>query len=216
MIAVFLHEWQQVRAGANGPLPAMLFLLAVVAIASFAVGTDLLQLARIGPAVVWLAALLASLLAAERMFADDAADGTLDLVRTSGNGVLGYVAAKIGARYLFLALPLVATAPVAGLLVSLAPKAFVGLVTTLAVGSLAVTCLTALGAALSTGRSGASLLGPIVTLPLLVPVVIFGASAAARWGSDAALTPFLLLCATALTTLATVPFATAVLLTERR
>src|SRR5579885_604455 len=121
-----------VRVG-GGALMGVLFFLVVVALTPFAVGPDLALLTRIGPAILWLAALLASLLALDRLFAADHEDGSLDLLLMSKAPLELVVAIKGAAHWLTTGLPLVIAAPLIGLLLNLDGPAQGGLVLTLLV-----------------------------------------------------------------------------------
>ena len=213
MIAILAHEWRQARAGGGGTLAALLFLFAVVTVAAFAIGADIVALARNGPAVVWIAALLAALLGAERAIGDDIADGTLDTIRMAGVESAAYAGAKIIARWLFVLVPLAAAAPLAGLLLAMPGPAIFGTSVTLALGSPAMAALAILGSALSAATRGSAILGAVVALPLLVPVVVFGSAAAAVWGTADAVTPTLFLIAASLVACTIAPFAIAALVT---
>ena len=121
-----------VRVG-GGALMGVLFFLVVVTLTPFAVGPDLVLLKRIGPAILWLAALLASLLALDRLFAGDHEDGSLDLILTGRAPLELVVAVKGIAHWLTTALPLVIAAPLLGLFLNLDAPAEAGLMLTLLV-----------------------------------------------------------------------------------
>ena len=215
MKAVLWQEWRLARRTGAGLLPAVLFTLLVCAVTAFAVGSDLALLARIGPGTLWVAVLLASLLGLDGLFADDVGDGTFDLVRTSGTSTGAFVLAKILARWGLVVLPLCLASPLAALLLAMAPSAIGGALLTLLIGSPALAALGALSAALAATFRAGPLLGPVVVLPLLVPTIVFGASAAAAWGTEAGTTPLLLLVASTLATLALAPVGAAALLAGR-
>ena len=111
-----------VRVG-GGALIGVLFFLLVVTLVPFAIGPDLALLARMGPAILWLGALLASLLALDRLLAIDHEDGSLDLILTARVPLELAVSAKALAHWLTTGLPLVIAAPLLGLLLNLDPKA---------------------------------------------------------------------------------------------
>ncbi len=141
-------------------------------------------LAVIGPGVLWVAALLASLLSLPRLFAGDHADGTLEQIALSPYPLVALVAGKIIAHWLTTGLPVVLIAPLLGLQYALDGEALVVLVAALLIGTPILSLLGAIGAALTLGlRSSGSLLALLI-LPLYVPVLIFGAGAvdAARTG----------------------------------
>ena len=199
-----------VRVG-GGALMGALFFLIVVVMVPFAVGPDLKLLARIGPAILWLGALLASLLALDRLFATDYEDGSLDLLMTAPMPLELAVAAKAIAHWLTTGLPLVVIAPLLGLMLNVEMKALGALMLTLAAGTPALTFIGLIGAALSVALRRGGLLLAVLVLPLTIPVLIFGVAAA-----DAAITgpapfgpPFTILCALSLASFVIGPFAAA-------
>jgi len=199
-----------VRVG-GGALMGVLFFLTVVTLMPFAIGPDLALLRRIGPAILWLGALLASLLALDRLFAADHDDGSLDLILMGSSPLELTVAAKALAHWLTTGLPLVIAVPVLGLLLDLEPAALGAVALTLLVGTPALTFIGLIGAALSVALRRGGLLLPILVLPLTVPVLIFGVSAAetAIVGPVPFGTPFTILCALTLMSLVVGPFAAA-------
>jgi heme exporter protein B len=199
-----------VRVG-GGALIGVLFFLVVVSVTPFAVGPDLALLKRIGPAILWLAALLASLLALDRLFASDHEDGSLDLILTGRTPLELVVAAKGIAHWLTTALPLIIAAPLIALLLDLDGAAEAGLVLTLLVGTPALTFIGLIGAAIAVTLRRGGLLLAIIVLPLTVPVLIFGVAAAnaAVGGPVPFGTPFTVLCALTLASLVIGPFAAA-------
>jgi heme exporter protein B len=211
LTALLLRDMRiAVRVG-GGALIGVLFFLVVVSVTPFAVGPDLALLKRIGPAILWLAALLASLLALDRLFASDHEDGSLDLILTASAPLELVVAAKGVAHWLTTALPLVVAAPLIALLLDLDGPAEAGLVLTLLVGTPALTFIGLIGAAIAvTLRRGGPLLA-IIVLPLTAPVLIFGVAAAnaAVAGPVPFGTPFTVLCALTLASLVIGPFAAA-------
>src|SRR5436309_13782713 len=118
----------------GGALIGVLFFLTVVVLMPFAVGPDLALLQRLGPAILWLGALLASLLALDRLFAADHEDGSLDLILMGRTPLELAVAAKALAHWLTTGVPLVIAAPVLGLLLDLEPAALGAVMLTLLVG----------------------------------------------------------------------------------
>lgn len=199
-----------IRAG-GGAIVALIFFLAVVAVIPFGVGPDLKLLARIGPAILWIAALLASLLGLERLFAADREDGSLDLHVVSGEPLAVYALGRAVGHWLTTGLPIVIAAPVLGLLLNLQPLALAAVALTLLVGTPAVTLIGAVGAALTAGLPRGGLLAAVVVLPLTVPVLIFGVASTSGAISEPEpfLAPFLLLCAATLTAIVLAPLAIA-------
>lgn len=178
----------------GGALTGVLFFLAVVALVPFAFGPDLALLQRVGPAILWLGALLASLLGLDRLLADDYADGSLDLLLMGRAPLELVVATKALAHWLTTGLPLVIVAPVLGLMLNLEPATLGVVMLTLAVGTPALTFIGLIGAALAVALRRGGLLLPVLVLPLTVPVLIFGV-AAAPGGFAGFATPFTVLCA---------------------
>jgi heme exporter protein B len=211
LAALLLRDMRiAVRVG-GGALIGVLFFVVVVTLTPFAVGPDLALLKRIGPAILWLAALLASLLALDRLFASDHEDGSLDLILTGHAPLELVIAAKGLAHWLTTAVPLIVAAPLIGLLLDIEPPAQAGLVITLLVGTPALTFIGAVGAAIAVTLRRGGLLLAIIVLPLTVPVLIFGVAAAnaAVTGPVPFGTPFTVLCALTLASLVVGPFAAA-------
>ena len=169
-----------VRVG-GGALIGVLFFVVVVTLTPFAVGPDLALLKRIGPAILWLAALLASLLALDRLFASDHEDGSLDLILTGRAPLELVIAAKGLAHWLTTAVPLIVAAPLIGLLLNIEPPAQAGLVLTLLVGTPALTFIGIVGAAIAVTLRRGGLLLAIIVLPLTVPVLISASPRPMPW-----------------------------------
>jgi heme exporter protein B len=188
-----------IRVG-GGALIGVLFFLIVVTLTPFAIGPDLALLARIGPAILWLGALLASLLTLDRLLAIDYEDGSLDLILTATLPLELTVAAKAIAHWLTTGLPLVVAAPLLGLLLNLEPAATAAVALTLLVGTPALTFIGLIGAAVTVALRRGGLLLAVLVLPLAVPVLIFGVAAtnAAIVGPVPFGTPFSILCGLAL------------------
>jgi heme exporter protein B len=199
-----------VRVG-GGALIGVLFFLIVVTLMPFAIGPDLALLARIGPAILWLGALLASLLALDRLIAADHEDGSLDLILMAPVPLELTVAVKAIAHWLTTGLPLVVAAPLLGLLLNLDPKATGAVALTLLIGTPALTFIGLIGAALSVALRRGGLLLAVLVLPLTIPVLIFGvaASNAAVVGPMTFGTPFTILSALTLASMVLGPFAAA-------
>ena len=187
------------RAGGGGEL-ALVFFLTLVVLVPFALGPDLNLLSRIGPAILWLGALLSVLIGLDRLFQSDEEDGSLDLIRASALPLELAVLAKGLAHWLTTGLPLALVSPLLGLLVALPGEGVLPLVATLLVGTPALSFIGAGGAALAASLRRGGLIVPVLVAPLTVPVLIFGVSAAnaALGGTVPFLTPFLILCAISL------------------
>ena len=204
-----------VRLG-GGALTGVLFFLIVVTLMPFAIGPDLGLLARIGPAILWLGALLASLLALDRLISADYEDGSLDLILMARTPLELALAAKALAHWLTTGLPLVIAAPLLGLLLNLEPRATGAVALTLLAGTPALTFIGLIGAALTVALRRGGLLLAILVLPLTIPVLIFGvaASNAAIVGPIPFGTPFSILCALTLASMVIGPLSAAIALRQ--
>jgi heme exporter protein B len=209
--ALILRDARLAMRVGGGALMGALFFLIVVVMVPFAVGPDLKLLAKIGPAILWLGALLASLLALDRLFATDYEDGSLDLLMISPMPLELSVAAKAIAHWLTTGLPLVAISPLLALLLNMDMRAMGPLALTLLAGTPALTFIGLIGAALSVALRRGGLLLAVLVLPLCVPVLIFGVAAAqADLSGQHAFGPaFTILCALSLASLVLGPFAAA-------
>ena len=199
-----------VRVG-GGALIGVLFFLVVVTLVPFAIGPDLALLARIGPAVLWLGALLANLLALDRLIAMDHEDGSLDLMLTARAPLELALGAKALAHWLSTSLPLVVATPLLALLLNLEAKTTGAVALTLIAGTPALTFIGLIGAALTVALRRGGLLLAILILPLTIPVLIFGVAAAnaAIAGPMPFGAPLTILCALTLVSIVIGPFAAA-------
>jgi heme exporter protein B len=155
----------------------LVFFAIVTALFPLGISPELSRLREIAPGALWVAALLSSLLALEFLFRDDAHDGTLEQYALSGQSLTWLLLAKTTAHWLLTGLPLALMAPLAALSLGAPIGSVPGIVATVALGSVALSLIGSIGAALTLGvrRSGALL--SLLTLPLSVPVLIFGARA---------------------------------------
>lgn len=199
-----------VRAG-GGAATACMFFLSVVAVIPFAVGPNLNLLSQIGPAILWIGVLLATLLGLERLFQTDQQDGSLDLQLLSDEPLELIILIKIAAHWLATGLPLILMTPLLALFVNLAELQIAALVATLLAGTPALTAIGAIGSALTASLRRGGVLVAVLVLPFTIPVLVFGisASAAILVESDRFMTPFSLLTALSLVSLAAAPFAAA-------
>ena len=185
----------------------MFFVLATVMF-PFGVGPEPNMLARIAGGVLWVTALLAAMLSLERMFQIDFEDGSLDLLALLPVPLWVTVLAKAAAHWLTTGLPLLIVAPVLGVMLNLHPAGYVALLSAMALGTPVVSLIGAVGAALTLGARRGGVLLSLLVLPLVVPVLIFGAAAV-----DAAIAGFpfrqhlLLLAGMALAALVLCPWA---------
>jgi heme exporter protein B len=199
--------------GGGGAFVGLVFFLAVVMVVPFAVGPNLPLLARIGPAVLWIGALLATLLNLDRLFREDRDDGSLDLLMLADVPLELTVLAKCAGVWLATALPLVVAAPVLGLLLGVEAGPLAATTATLLAGTPALTLVGAIGAALTTALGRGGLLIAVAVLPFTIPVIIFGvgaATAATAAGTGGSFwTPFALLSAMTLVSAVVAPVAAA-------
>ena len=195
----------------GGALIAAVFFVIVTAVVPFAVGPDLNLLARIGPAILWLGALLASLLGLDRLFQADQEDGSLDLLMLAPLALETTVAVKTAAYWLTTSLPLVLVAPVLGVFMNLSPVQAGAVALTLLAGTPALAFIGAVGAALTVTLRRGGLLLSVLVLPLTVPTLIFGVSAAtaAATGEGPFRSPMLFACALSLASAVIGPVAAA-------
>ena len=172
------------RVGGSGAL-GLVFFLMVVTLVPFGLGPDLNLLARIGPAILWIAAVLATLIGLDRLFQADEEDGALDLMRLSPAPLEIVVIAKVVAHWLTTGLPLALCVPLFGLLVALDGDAMLRTALALLVGTPALTFTGAVGAALAASIRRGGLIIAVLVLPLMTPILIFGVAAADPTGETA-------------------------------
>lgn len=158
-------------------LSTLFFFIIVVSLFPLGIGPEAETLRLIAPGVVWVAALLASMLALERLFAIDHADGTLEQLLLTPYPLTLLVIGKVFAHWLLTGLPLVLMAPVLGLQYDLSLQALGVLLLSLLLGTPVLSLIGAIGAALTLGLRGGGVLVSLLVLPLTIPVLIFGAGA---------------------------------------
>jgi len=196
--------------GRAGVLSTLFFFVIVVSLFPLGVGPELSVLRTIAPGVVSVAALLASMLSLDRMFAHDYLDGSLEQLMLVPQPLSIVVLGKIIAHWLLTGVPLVLIAPVLGVQFDLPPKALVTLVFALLLGTPVLSLVGAIGAALTLGLRGGGVLVSLLVLPLCVPVLIFTAGAVEASITGASAEPHLsLLGAVLVLALLFVPWTTA-------
>ncbi|MBA3903639.1 MAG: heme exporter protein CcmB [Rhodocyclaceae bacterium] len=158
-------------------LTTLFFFVIVVSLFPLGIGPEMDMLRKIAPGVLWVAALLATMLSLNRLFAADYADGALEQMALSAVPLGVLVTGKVIAHWLLSGLPLTLLAPVLGLQFDLAPASLAVLVVALAIGTPVLSLIGAIGAALTLGVRGGGVLVSLLVLPLYVPVLIFGAGA---------------------------------------
>ncbi|GAA6190838.1 heme exporter protein CcmB [Phaeobacter gallaeciensis] len=213
MIALLLRDLKlALRAGGGFGLGLAFFLIVTVMV-PFSVGPESSLLSTIAPGVLWLGALLACLLSLDRLLALDWEDGSLDLLATAPLPLEAVVTIKALAHWITTGLPLVLAAPVLGVLLNLSPSGYAALVTSLLLGTPALSVIGTFGAALTVGLKRGGLLLSLLVLPLYVPTLIFGSEAARRGalGMDIS-TPLLMLAGITAACVALLPFASAAVL----
>jgi heme exporter protein B len=157
----------------------LFFLFTVIVLIPLGVGPGPNLLARMAPGMIWVAALLASLLALEHLFRPDLEDGTLEQWFVGGESVYGRVMARLLSHWLITGLPVIVFSPLAAEMLNLPHQALDTLVLTLVIGTPALSLLGGLAAALTLSTRGASVLLSILIFPLIVPLVIFATGAVA-------------------------------------
>ena len=191
-------------------LTGLFFMVIVASLFPLAIGPEMDFLRRMAPGILWIGALLSSLLSLTRLFEADYLDGSLEqLVLLPSNLALN-VTAKMTAHWLLSGLPLVVLAPLLGLQFDLSADLLLSLMLTLLIGTPILTALGAIGAALTLGVRGGSVLLSLLVLPLMVPVLVFGAGALeAQMGGLGIQAHVSILLALMLASLALSPFACA-------
>lgn len=158
-------------------LTALFFFVMVTSLFPLGIGADAALLRKIAPGVLWVAALLSTLLGLHRMFAVDYQDGALEQLALSPQPMVLLVTGKIIAHWIVCGLPLVILAPIIGIQFDLDAKSLYVLIGTLLLGTPVLSLLGSIGAALTLGVRGGSVLLSLLILPLYIPVLIFGAGA---------------------------------------
>ncbi len=198
------------RAGGNVGT-ALGFFLTVIVLMPIGIGPDQALLSRIAPGVLWIALLMSVLLSADRIYAADFDDGSLEVMATGRLPLEMVALAKALAHWLTAGLPLALLAPALGFLLNLdaalTPRLWLAMTT----GSLALSMLAALGAAITVGLRKGGLLISLLILPLYIPLLIFGMSTSTggAGGPDITLPSYLILLAIVLLALVVSPVASA-------
>ena len=185
----------------------LIFFLLVSALVPLAIAPEANRLAQLAPGIIWIFAVLATLLSVERLFSDDLHDGSLEQMLMSPNLLILPILGKITAHWVMIGLPLTLLSPVLGVWFSLPTVAMLPMILSLAVGTAALSLIGAVGAALTLPRQGGVLLALLV-MPLYMPVLIFGSATIQRavdgtdWTAPLAILVALLAIAVALCPLA--------------
>jgi len=174
------------------------FFALVASLFPLGVGAEPQLLARIGPGVIWVGALLAAFLALPAMFSQDFADGSLEQMTLSPHPALGWAAGKVVSHWIVSGLPITLLSPFIGLQYGLTPDTLLVEALSLAIGTPVLSLLGGACAALSLGARGGGMLLALLALPLFVPVLIFGAGAAEAQATGMSSQPHLMLLGAAL------------------
>lgn len=197
-----------IRAGGSAAL-ALAFFAAVVTLVPLGIGPDLKLLARIAAGVLWVSAVLAALLALDRLFQADYEDGSLDLLALSPLSLEGVALAKLCAHWLATGLPLTVLSALMAVLYGLPGEATGMLSLSLLIGTPAISAIGAIGAGLTISIRRGGLILPLIVLPLLSPAVIFGSGAVLAVLDNLSNGALLLLAAFSLLSVMLAPFAAA-------
>ncbi len=160
-------------------LNPLVFFVIVVTLFPIGIGPDGSLLSEIAPGVIWVAALLATLLGLDGLFRDDFDDGSIEQLLLSPQPLSVLVLAKVLTHWLVAGLPLVLLSPLLALLLQLKLQAIPALLASLVLGTLTLSLIGAIGAALTVGLRRGGVLLPLLVLPLFIPVLIFGSSCVA-------------------------------------
>jgi heme exporter protein B len=155
----------------------LVFALIVVTLFPLGIGPENNTLRVIAPGLVWVVALLACLLSSDRIFRDDYLDGSLQQMLLSPQPAYFLVLAKVAVHWLVSGLPVTITAPLLGLMLSLPEGGYWPLLVSLLLGTISLSMIGAIGAALTVGLKRGGLLVALIVLPLYIPVLIFGSGA---------------------------------------
>jgi len=155
----------------------LFFFVIVVSLFPLGIGPETQLLRSIAPGVVWVAALLASMLSLSRLFANDYQDGTLDQLLLTPQPLYLVVLAKILAQWIVSEVPLILIAPLLGMQFYLPSQTLIVLMVTLLIGTPVLSLIGSIGAALTLGLRGGNVLIALLILPIYIPVLIFGAGA---------------------------------------
>jgi heme exporter protein B len=161
-------------------LQPLVFFLIVTTLFPLGLSLQLSQLRDVAPGVLWVAALLSSLLSLDSLFKSDADDGTLEQLALSGQGLTTIVVAKTVAHWLVTGVALVLVSPIVGTALGIPTGAFATMLLSLALGTLTLSWLGAIGAGLTIGLRRGNVLLSLIVLPLATPLLIFGAAATER------------------------------------
>lgn len=176
-ISILLHELYAFKRHLYDYIQPLIVFVLVIALFPLAVSPDPILLRQIAPGIIWIAAILATLMALENMFRQEFQSGYLDKLMLSDRPLSLLLLSKITAHWMMTSLPLVLVSPLLGMLLHLNAKTDWVLMLTLALGTPILNLIGAIGVGLTLGLRSQNLLILLLVLPLYVPVLIFGASA---------------------------------------
>ena len=176
-INIIRHELKLILRQGMDSMMIVMFFIIVVILFPFGVGPEPNMLSKISAGVIWVAALLASILSLDRVYQTDFEDGCLELLITQPLALELIVAAKITTHWLTTGLPLIVAAPCLALLLNMDAGGFLVLVLSLFIGTPTLSLIGSIGAALTLGARRSGVLLSLLILPLYIPVLIFGISA---------------------------------------
>jgi heme exporter protein B len=177
MIRLIARELRLFLRHATDTAASLLFFVIAASLFAFSLGPDPRTLATIAPAIIWVCALLAALLPLDRLFGADFEDGSLDLLLLSGLPAYGVAFAKAAAHWLSTGLPLLIIAAPLAVMLRLPVAGLPLLLLSLLPGTLLLSLLGSMAAAITLGARRSAVLMPLITLPLMIPTVIFGTAA---------------------------------------
>lgn len=213
--AVLRRELRLAMRQSTDSVMVVAFFVIAVVLFPFGVGPEPNMLARIGPGVIWVAALLAAMLSMERMFQTDYEDGSLELLALSPVPLELTVCAKILVHWLTTGLPLIIASPLLAVMMNVPIEAWPMMIASLALGTPALSLIGAVGAGLVLGARRGGVLLSLLVLPLVIPVLIFGVGAVdAALAGVAVKAHLMLLGGILLAALALTPWATAAAVRE--
>jgi heme exporter protein B len=179
-VAVLMRDLRLAMRRRIDTLLPLVFFLVALSLFPLGVGPEAQTLRQIAPGIVWVCALLASMLSVNQLFAGDQADGSLEQMLLAPQSAIALAAAKCCAHWLLTGLPLIVATPLVGILFGLSTPALLALVAGLALGTPILSLLGALGAALTLGLRSGGMLLILIVLPLTTPALIFGAGAVSQ------------------------------------
>ena len=177
ILAVIVRDLRLALRRRSDIASVLFFFIIVASLFPLGIGPEPEQLRKLAPGVLWVAALLATMLSLPRLFADDYRDGTLEQLALAPQPLGLIVLGKVIAHWLISGLPLALLAPVLGIQFDLSGEALAVLTVSLLIGTPALSGIGAIGAALTLGVRGSGVLVSLLVLPLYIPVLIFGAGA---------------------------------------